>query len=107
MDLKSPLHPISLTEAQAVHAHSRVNELLLNGAARLFGQGRGSNSMLLDYEPIWKLDEASGPGTAEALAGKVLAMVKPDERNPVSTNTFIWSHLAGQLFHSAGPNLSH
>jgi len=64
-----PLHPTALDEAQAANAFDRVNEMLLDGAGR-FGHARGSGSILQAYEPIWQLDEAYGPGTAEALAGE-------------------------------------
>jgi hypothetical protein len=90
----STLHPLTIpipvTESAAVVAFNRVNELLLNGAARLFGTKRGSNSYLLDFQRIWDLDEVYGFGTAESLAEQVVASCD-------SHRAWIWGYLVDQL----------
>ena len=75
-----------------------MNELLVNGAALLLGEKRGSTSTLIDYDRIWDLDEKYGAGTTETLARKLLEVgVGTGDPHPVSVRTFVWTHLADQL----------
>ena len=87
-----------LAEDDAVKAFTTISELLANGAARLFGEKRGSTSTLLDYDRIWDLDEKYGAGTTTALANKILELgVATDDPHPISVKTFVWNHLTDQL----------
>jgi hypothetical protein len=92
--VRPTLASVSLAEADAVKAFTAISELLVNGAARLFGNKRGSNSSLLDYDRVWDLDEKYGAGTTEALAKKILASgVATNDLHPISVRTFVWNHL--------------
>ena len=88
---------IHLSEEQASAAFHAISSLLANGAAHLFGAKRGSSGMILDYEPIWELDEKYGAGTAEALAKLIIQFGVDDDLHPVSVRLFVWRHLADQL----------
>ena len=87
-----------LAEDDAVKAFTTISELLANGAARLFGEKRGSTSTLLDYDRIWDLEKRYGAGTTAALANKILELgVATDDPHPISVRTFVWNHLTDQL----------
>ena len=101
------LHPllpsVRLSETDAAKAFTGVSELLVNGAARLFGTKRGSTSTLLDYDVIWAIDELYGAGTSEALAQQLLSRGVGDTNTvyPISERVFVWNHLADQLLTSS------
>jgi hypothetical protein len=101
------LHPllprVPLSETDAAKAFHGVSELLVNGAAKLFGTARGSTSTLLDYADIYALDEMYGAGTSEALASEIRNRGVGDDNTsfPISERVFVWGHLASQLLTTA------
>lgn len=110
--LKPLALPTPLSEEDAVAAFDGVNVRLfisgyakgderLHGCARLFGQSRGSDWFLLDYERIWRLEQKYGAGTSVAVAQKILDLVGLDDVHPITVASFIWNHIADQL-HDAG-----
>jgi hypothetical protein len=101
------LHPllprVPLSETDAAKTFHGISELLVNGAAILFGTARGSHSTLLDYADIYALDEMYGAGTSETLARETLNRGVGDDNTsfPISERVFVWGHLAGQLLATA------
>jgi hypothetical protein len=99
-----PLLPrVPLSETDAAKAFHGMSELLVNGAAKLFGTARGSTSTLLDYADIYAVDEVYGSGTSEALASEIRNRGVGDDNTsfPISERVFVWGHLAGQLLTTA------
>src|ERR1700733_4649960 len=97
----SGLHhsPVALTEADASKAFAEVNNILFNGAAKLFGVERGAFSTLLSYARVWRLDESYGSGVSAALAEKIIScrVANDDDPHPVTHRSLIWNYFVDQL----------
>jgi hypothetical protein len=102
-----PLPPFprkELTEDEAARAFHAVSELLLNGAAKLFGTARASTSTLVDYDRVWDLEQKYGPGTTAALAKAIIAHGVGDSHSyAISVRTFVWTHLCDAATATSSP----